>query len=41
MVLYSSSNTERLQSLYAFELAYQRLSTLVGADFLDQFALSR
>jgi outer membrane protein TolC len=35
------SNTERLQSLYAFELAYQRLSTLVGADFLDQFALSR
>jgi outer membrane protein TolC len=41
MVLYSRSNTERLQSLYAFELAYQRLSTLVGADFLDQFALSR
>ncbi len=41
MVLYSRSNTERLQSLYAFELAYQRLSTMVGADFLDQFALSR
>ena len=41
MVLYSRSNTERQQSLYAFELAYQRLSTMVGADFLDQFALSR
>lgn len=41
MVLYSRSNSERLQSLYAFELAYQRLSTMVGADFLDQFALSR
>ncbi len=41
MVLYSRSNTERLQSLYAFELAYQRLSAMVGADFLHQFALSR
>jgi outer membrane protein TolC len=41
MVLYSRSNTERLQSLYAFELAYQRLSAMVGADFLNQFALSR
>ncbi len=41
MVLYSRSNTERLQSLYAFELAYQHLSAMVGADFLNQFALSR
>jgi len=41
MVLYSRSNTEHLQSLYAFELAYQRLSAMVGADFLNQFALSR
>jgi len=41
MVLYSRSNTERLQSLYAFELAYQRLSAMVGADFLNQFAPSR
>lgn len=41
MVLYSRSNTERLQSLYAFELTYQRLSAMVGADFLNQFALSR
>lgn len=41
MVLYSRSNTDRLQSLYAFELAYQRLSAMVGTDFLNQFALSR
>lgn len=41
MVLYARSNTERLQSLYAFELAYQRLAAMVGADFLNQFALSR
>ncbi len=40
MVLYSRSNSERLQSLYAFELAYQRLSAMVGTDFLNQFALS-
>jgi outer membrane protein TolC len=38
MVLYSRSNSERLQALYAFELAYQRLTALVGADFLSQFA---
>jgi len=37
MVLFSRSRAERLQALYAFELAYQRLSALVGADFLSQF----
>lgn len=36
MVLYSRSNTRRLQSLYAYELAYQRLSALVGGEFLKQ-----
>jgi outer membrane protein TolC len=41
MVLYSRSSAEYLQSLYAFELAYQRLSALVGADFLSQFARSQ
>lgn len=41
MVLYSRSNAERLRALYAFELAYQRLSALVGADFLSQFATSQ
>jgi len=41
MVLYSRSNTERLRALYAYELTYQRLVALVGADFLDQFALSQ
>ncbi|MBT8435164.1 MAG: TolC family protein [Gammaproteobacteria bacterium] len=40
MVLYSRSNSERLRALYAFELAYQRLSVMVGIDFLNQFALS-
>lgn len=35
MVLYSRSNAERLRALYAFELAYQRLTALVGADFLE------
>jgi outer membrane protein TolC len=37
MVLFSRSSAERLQALYAFELAYQRLSALVGADYLSQF----
>ena len=41
MVLYSRSNTERLQALYAYELAYQRLAALVGADFLEQSASSQ
>ena len=41
MVLYSRSSSERLQTLYAFELAYQRLTALVGADFLSQFATSQ
>lgn len=35
MVLYSRSNGRRLQSLYAFELAFQRLTTLVGSEFLS------
>ena len=35
MVLYSRSNAERLRALYAFELAYQRLSALVGAQYLE------
>jgi outer membrane protein TolC len=39
MVLYSRSNTERLQVLYEFELAYQRLAALVGIDFLQESAL--
>jgi outer membrane protein TolC len=34
MVLYSRSNAERLRALYAFELAYQRLGALVGAQYL-------
>ena len=41
MVLYSRSSSERLQTLYAFELAYQRLSALVGTDFLSQFATAQ
>lgn len=41
MVLYSRSSAERLQALYALELAYQRLTALVGADFLSQFATSQ
>ena len=41
MVLYSRSSSERLQALYAFELAYQRLTALVGTDFLSQFATSQ
>jgi len=36
MVLYSRSNSQRLQSLYAYELAYQRLAALLGAEFLNQ-----
>jgi len=41
MVLYSRSSSERLQALYAYELAFQRLTALVGADFLSQFATSQ
>jgi outer membrane protein TolC len=41
MVLYSRSNTERLEALYAYELAYQRLAALVGADYLEQSASSQ
>lgn len=41
MVLYSRSNTERQRVLYALEVAYQRLATLVGADFLNQYAISQ
>ena len=41
MVLYSRSSGERLQALYAFELAYQRLTALVGANFLSQFATAQ
>jgi outer membrane protein TolC len=36
MVLYSRSNSERLKTLYAYELAYQRLSALVGEAFMNQ-----
>ncbi|MCP4768997.1 MAG: TolC family protein [Gammaproteobacteria bacterium] len=39
MVLYSRSYSERMQTLYAFELAYQKLAALVGADFLQASAL--
>lgn len=39
MVLYSRSNSERMQTLYAFELAYQRLAALVGVDYLQESAL--
>jgi outer membrane protein TolC len=35
MVLYSRSNRERLRTLYAFELAYQRLTALVGIEYLE------
>ena len=41
MVLYSRSNSQRLQSLYAYELAYQRLIALVGAEFLTEISASR
>ena len=41
MALYSRSNTERLQAIYAYELAYQRLAALVGDDFLNQAASSQ
>ena len=36
MVLYSRSASQRLRSIYAYELAYQRLSALVGSEFLNQ-----
>ena len=41
MVLYSRSNTERQRVLYALEVAYQRLAALVGAEFLNQYAISQ
>ena len=41
MVLYSRSNSQRLQTLYAYELAYQRLVALVGADYLNQLTTSQ
>ena len=40
MVLYSRSNSERLRAVYAFELAYQRLSALVGIEYLQALAPS-
>ncbi len=36
MVLYSRANSERLKTLYDYELAYQRLGALVGEDYLKQ-----
>jgi len=36
MVSYSRSNAERLRTLYDYELAYQRLTALVGENFLAQ-----
>jgi len=36
MVLFTRSNSERMKTLYAYELAYQRLSLLVGEAFLTQ-----
>lgn len=41
MVLYSRSNSQRLRSIYAYELAYQRLSALVGSEFLNQSTSSQ
>ena len=41
MVHYSRSNEERLRTLYAYELAYQRLATLVGANYLAESASSQ
>ena len=38
MVQYSRINAERLQALYEYELAYQRLVALVGEDYLAQSA---
>lgn len=35
MVLYSRSNSQRLRTLYAFELAYQRLTALTGGDIVN------
>jgi outer membrane protein TolC len=36
MVHYSRSNEERLRAQYAYELAYQRLATLVGPSYLAE-----
>lgn len=36
MARYSRSTSQRLRSIYAYELAYQRLSALVGSEFLQQ-----
>lgn len=35
MVQFSRARTERLKALYAFELAYSRLQTLVGAELIQ------
>ena len=35
MVLYSRSNRDRLYALYSYEIAYQRLAALVGAEYLQ------
>ena len=36
MVLYTRGNSERQRTIYDYELAYQRLSALVGEDYLKQ-----
>ncbi len=36
MVQYSRTRAERLQAIYEFEIAYQRLAALVGPDFLTR-----
>ena len=36
MVQFSRARTERLKALYAFELAYQRLQSLVGVELMNR-----
>jgi len=36
MVLYTRGNSERQRTMYDYELAYQRLRSLVGEDYLKQ-----
>jgi len=34
--LYTRGNSERQRTMYDYELAYQRLRSLVGEDYLKQ-----
>ena len=41
MILFSRANAARQKALYDFELAYQQLQALVGADFINQSAANQ